>query len=64
MENEDVVPIAMLFLVGIVLTLVGISFGFRAWSSPLWLYCPGLMGMGIPMLIIGLLMIMGRIQWK
>ena len=54
MRNEDVVPVCMLLFVGIVLTLVGIRFGFA--TMPLWLYCPGLISMGIPMIICSLLM--------
>jgi len=56
MRNEEVVPTIMLLIVGIVLILVGISFS-RAWGSPLWLYCPGLIVMGLSMLIGGLVML-------
>lgn len=51
MRDEDVVPATMMLLAGVVLIIVGISFGFRAGGTPLWFYCPGLMAMGIPMLI-------------
>ena len=55
MRNEDVVPVSMLLLVGIVLTSVGIRFGFA--TMPLWLYCPGLMAMGVLMIICSLMLL-------
>lgn len=55
MKEENVVPIILLSVVGIVCVLVGLYFGFKAWGSPLWLYCPGLIGIGSPMLISALL---------
>jgi len=49
--KETTVPRIMFFIVGVVLILTGIYIGFNTWGYPHWLYCPGLIGMGSPLLI-------------